>query len=103
MISLEEAAILLILLEGFLYGKISVLCVFPFSLKKSNYSLVLGLYSGIFAIYLLGPSKESRTASIVFYVLCLLYVLSTVTVVCDLLRLVIQVSNYFISLRISFF
>ena len=45
-----------------------------------------GLYSGIFAIYLQCPKKDSRAAMIVFYVLCLLYVLSTATwyVICYL-------------------
>ena len=38
-------------------------------------------------------SKESRTRSIIFYALCLLYVLSTATVVSDLLAAIIQVSN----------
>ena len=57
----------------------------------------LGIYSGIFAIYFklqcVLVSKESRTTSIVFYALCLLYVLSTASVACDLLEFVIQVSN----------
>jgi len=44
----------------------------------------LGLYSGIFAMYLQCLPSESRTATIVFYALCLLYVLSTVNVVVDL-------------------
>ena len=53
----------------------------------------LGLYSGIFAIYLQFASKESRTTTIIFYALCLLYILSTATVVCDLLHFIIEVSN----------
>ena len=57
----------------------------------------LGIYSGIFVIYfkLQGVlvSKGSRTTSIVFYALCLLYVLYTATVACDLLEFVIAVSN----------
>ena len=55
----------------------------------------LGIYSGIFAIYLQGPLKESRTATIVFYVLCFLYVLSTLAVISDLLSFIIAVSNTF--------
>jgi len=43
-----------------------------------------GLYSGIFAIYLQRPQNKSRTASIIFYALCVLYVLSTVNIVIDL-------------------
>ena len=57
----------------------------------------LGIYSGIFAIYIQCPSKESRTATIVFYALCLLYVLSTATVVSDLLFIILEVSNSSIS------
>jgi hypothetical protein len=53
----------------------------------------LGIYSGIFAMYLQCPLKEFRTAIIVFYVLCLLYVLSMATVVIDLLKIILEVSN----------
>ena len=53
----------------------------------------LGIYSGIFSIYLQFPSKESRTAITVFYTLCLLYILSTATVVSDLLTFTFEVSN----------
>ena len=67
----------------------------------------LGIYSGIFAIYFklqcVLVSKESRTTSIVFYALCLLYVLSTVSVASDLLKFVIGVSNNSISKYIIFF
>ena len=45
----------------------------------------LGIYSGIFAIYIQMASKDFRTTSIVFYALCLLYVLSTASVVGDTL------------------
>ena len=58
----------------------------------------LGIYSGIFAIYfkLQFASKDSRTTTIIFYTLCLLYVLSTATVVSDLLNYLVidsDVSN----------
>ena len=43
-------------------------------------------------MYLLLPSKESRTAILVFYVLCLLYVLSTVSMISDILLVIIEVS-----------
>ena len=43
-----------------------------------------------------------RTANIVFYVLCLLYVLSTATIVSDLVALILEVSNISF-VRISFF
>jgi hypothetical protein len=55
--------------------------------------LGLGVYTGIFALYLQCPSKESRTAIISFYVLCLLYALSMATVAMDLLEFVLIVSN----------
>ena len=63
----------------------------------------LGIYSGIFAIYIQMASKDSRTTSIVFYALCILYVLSTAAVISDLLNLLVNsnVSNNFIC-EISF-
>ena len=62
----------------------------------------LGLYSGIFIIYLQWRSKDSRTATIIFYALCLLYILSTVTVVGDLIDYSIGVSNNSICKNIVF-
>jgi hypothetical protein len=49
----------------------------------------LGLYSGIFVMYYLQRSSDSdnlksKTAYIIFYALCVLYILSTVNVVIDL-------------------
>ena len=55
--------------------------------------LGLGIYTGIFAIYLQCPSKESKTAIIVFYVLCLLYVLSMTDVAIDVLQNILDVSD----------
>ena len=64
-------------------------------LKKS----CLGIYSGIFVIYIQCPSNNSesrtRSANIIFYILCLLYILCAATVVCDLLEGVFAVSNKF--------
>ena len=63
----------------------------------------LGIYSGIFAIYLQFSftRKEPRTTNIVFYALCLLYVISTAaTFACDLPAGIIEVT--FSSVRISF-
>ena len=64
-------------------------------LKKS----CLGVYSGIFVIYIQCPSNNSesrtRSANIIFYILCLLYILCAATVVCDLLEGVFAVSNKF--------
>ena len=55
----------------------------------------LGIYSGIFVMYLnySSESNKSRTATILFYALCLLYVLSTATVVSDLTNDILTVSN----------
>ncbi|KAF8815192.1 hypothetical protein BYT27DRAFT_7334053 [Phlegmacium glaucopus] len=48
-----------------------------------------GIYSGIFAIYLQGTLKRStdKRNNIIFYALCVLYVLSVVNVVGDIARL----------------
>ena len=58
----------------------------------------LGLYSGIFALYLQCASKTPRTATIAFCALCLLYILSTVTYVADLVKFILEelllVSNH---------
>ena len=70
------------------------MCSMRFNL--SNY-YSLGLYSGIFFMYLKCQSNKSRKATIVFYALYLLYVLSTATVVCDLVIIILQVSNNSIS------
>ena len=83
--------LLTIWLEGFLYGK---LCVLTCTLAKEVQLFSgLGLYSGIFAIYLQCPSKRSGTALILFYAVCLLYVLSAATFVSDLVAVILQVSN----------
>ena len=74
-----------------------------YAAKKDQLFPGLGIYSAIFIIYLhCILLKESRKTSIVFYALCLLYVLSTVTVVCDLLQDAIGVSNNSISKYIIF-
>ena len=64
-----------------------------FNLYPCQLSLGLGLYSGIFAMYLQCPSKRSGTALILLFAVCLLYVLSAATFVGDLVRLILQVSN----------
>ena len=63
----------------------------------------LGLYSGIFAMYLQCSSNKSGTANIVSYALCLLYVLSTATVVFDVVSIIVYVSNNPFSEKIIFF
>ena len=100
MSTIAESSIVLLCLEGFLYGKISLLCAITYTLANVSKEVQLfpglGVYSGIFAIYLHCPSKEFRTAIIIFYALCLLYILSTATVVGDLLAYLFEVSNNFI-------
>ena len=88
-------------LEGFFFGKISVILALTLNLAKEvQLFLALGIYSGIFAMYLQCPLKESRTAAIVFYVLCLLYVLSMASFIIDVLGFVVAVSNNFIICKI---
>ena len=57
----------------------------------------LGSYSGIFAIYsssLCSSNKSTgRTANVVLYALCLLYVLCTASLVVDLVHYIVQVST----------
>ena len=86
-----------ICLEGLLYGEISDLffyipCTFP---KQVELFPGLGFYSGILAMYLqCQPNKSTgRTKNIVFYAICLLYLLSTVNFVSDLVALVFSVSH----------
>ena len=83
-------------LEGFLYGNMSVLCALTCTLAKEVQLFPgLGIYSGIFAIYLQlsFTRKEPKTTNVVFYALCLLYVLSTATFASDLLTFTLEVSN----------
>ena len=54
----------------------------------------LGLYTGIFVLYLNYAWKKSR-AAVILYSLCLLYVLSAVTLAGDVARFITQVSNHF--------
>ena len=104
MITPEEIYVLLVCYEWFLFGKITVLsCTLTCTLlKKSNYSPGLGIYSGIFILYLQCRSPESRTANIIFYALCLVYILSTANVIADLLNYTLGVSNSSISKNITF-
>ena len=95
-------------LEGFFYGKISVLCALTCTLAKEvqpQLFSILGLYSAIFVIYLQCVSERSGTSGpiIIFYALCFLYFVSTVTIVGDLVNLILQVSNNSIFKNILFF
>ena len=78
-------------IEGLFYGKLCALTCTP---AKEVQLLPggLGLYSGIFAMYLQCLSKKSRTTIILFYAVCLLYVLSTALFVGDLIALIFYVS-----------
>ena len=90
MISSDEVLFICLCVEWFLYGKILISALTLVTLAKEIQLFSgTGLYSGIFAIYLQCPKKDSRTAMIVFYVLCLLFVLSTASVVCDLLNIIL--------------
>jgi hypothetical protein len=95
MITTAELDVINLCLEGFFFGtKISVLCALTCTFAKEVQSFLgIGIYSGIFALYLQCSLKESRTAIFVFCLLCLLYVLSMVTVAFDLLSFVLEVSN----------
>ena len=103
MITWEEATIIGLYLEGFFYGKISVLCALTCTLAKVVELFPgLGLYSGIFAVYLQCSSDKSRTAIIHFYTLCLLYVLSTASILSDLVVAILQVSDNPICKNVKF-
>ena len=81
----NELYFLSIWLEGFLYGK---LCALTCTLAKEVQLFPgLGLYSGIFAMDLQCHWQSKKTATILFYAICLLYILSTATFVSDLVHL----------------
>ena len=103
----NEVHFLSICLEGFFYGKISILCALICTPVKEVQSFPApGLYSGIFIIYLHNQlnnlNRDSRRA-IIFYALCILYVLSTVTFLADFVQLIFDVSNNSICKNIIFY
>ena len=72
------------------------LCSLPCTLAKEVQLFPgLGIYSGILVMYFQCQSNEStgRRTTIVFYAICLLYILSTVNVVSDLATAIFEVSN----------
>ena len=70
MIIVDESVFISMCLEGILYGK---LCASTCTLAiEVQLFPGLGLYSGIFAMYLQCPSKRSGMALILFYAVCLL-------------------------------
>ena len=71
-------------------------CSLPCTLAKEVQSFRgVGLYSGILATYFQCQSNKStgRMTTIVFYAICLLYILSTVNFILDLIALIFTVSN----------
>ena len=67
------------------YGVYSIAVMLQVA-KAVRHYLVLGLYSGIFIIYLHYNSSRkdvNKGSNIIFYALCLLYVLSSATFVFD--------------------
>ena len=81
-------------LKGSSMVRYSFLCASTCTLAKEDQLFPgLGLYSGLFAVYLQCSSNKSRTAIIYFYTLCLLYVLSIASILSDLIVAILQVSN----------
>ena len=88
----NEALFIAACLEWFFYSKISVPCALICTLAKR--STIILVSRTLFAMYLhCSSSNKFRTPTILFHALCLLYVLSTATVVIDLVSLILQVSN----------
>ena len=77
-LTIEEFGYLGIVLESFLLGMRSIFQLLGTNLlMKSNIILVLGVYSGIFAMYLgYHSSRNDRAKSIIFYAVCVLYALT---------------------------
>ena len=95
MITPADVGFIAMCLEGFLFGKLFVLCFSFHPAKEVQLFPNIGVYSGIFALYFQCPSIESRprTSNFVFYILCLLNVLCAATAACDLLANIFRVSN----------
>jgi hypothetical protein len=89
-----EGTIVGLCLEGFFYGKLSILLLVPLLKKMSDYSLI-GIYSGMFIMYLQCTLalKISKETNIVLCALCLLYALSTIIFLADFVYLLLDVSN----------
>ena len=93
-VSSDEFVYLALCLEWFFYGTISVQV--PQFTKIVKQHLVLGIYSGTFLMYLQqNASKDdaSKRNNILFYTLCLLYVLSMVSAVLDFAMVLVSVSK----------
>jgi hypothetical protein len=95
MLTAKDALFIGQCLQGFFYGKISLPFTLTLTLQVAKAVQLfpgLGIYTGIFIIYLKCSSKNSRTTTILFYALCFLYVLSTVVIAIDLVTFIIEVS-----------
>ena len=91
------------LLKGSYMVRYSFYCASTCTLAKAVQLLYgIGLYCGIFAMYLQFQSEKSRTSTIIFYAVCLLYLLSTLSFVSDLLALILEVSDNAIYKNINF-
>ena len=82
-------------LEGGLFGELAALLLVHASFKIDN-NPIPGIYSGLFAIHLACHATKRETDSskpnIIFYALCVLYVLTGIVVAIDIVP--IFVSNF---------
>ena len=93
-LTVEEFFYLAASVESFLFGMISIFQLLGTSLLiQSNITLVLGIYSGIFAMYLRYYSSQKDTKSILFYAVCVLYALNTTKIVLNFMTFGPLVSN----------
>ena len=90
--TLDESIFIGYCLEGLFYGRI---ILYSMTITLCAKSLPgVGIYSGIFVIYLRHEeSMKSKRATILFYLLCALYVLSTALVAIDITRYIIEVGD----------
>lgn len=87
-------------LEGLLFGKISVLqsVLHPFLKSFKLQKNYLGLYSGIFAMYVeyyVSKKETDAKQTLIFLALCILYVLSVIVIALDtaILGIILFVSD----------
>ena len=74
-------------LEGFFFGTISLNSQGQVAKAVQRFP-ILGLYSGIFAVYLQhhGSQSTDRARNILFYALCLLYALAAATYIMAIVK-----------------
>ena len=95
-------------LEGFCFGEIFVLPLSRQVSKEVTYSFltpVPGLYSGVFVLHLQLEyhATDKTKQNIIFYALCVLYVLSVVVMALDIANFVIAVTTIVSSPTSTFF